>query len=94
MSAIGLVKRGVNLNTIANTNQVFSNMVSLSVTAYGGDVTVESGTLVGATFTALSTMTLKEGLSINVNATNGSVLGAMKITSGSATISAYVITMF
>ena len=45
MSAIGLVKRGVNLNTIANTNQVFSDMVSLSVTAYGGDVTIESGTL-------------------------------------------------
>tara|TARA_R100000908_G_scaffold64267_2_gene47563 strand:- start:414 stop:698 length:285 start_codon:yes stop_codon:yes gene_type:complete len=90
----GLVRRGVDLNTITNSDKVFTDYVSISITADGGNLTINSGYLdSGGTFVSVSSMTLLDGLSMNVNATNGSVLNSIKVTSGSASISGYVVAM-
>lgn len=90
----GLVRRGVDLNTITDTNKVFTDYVSISITADGGNLTINSGYIDGGgTFVSVSSMTLLDGLSMNVNATNGSVLNSIKVTSGSASINGYVVAM-
>lgn len=91
----GLVIRGVDLNTITNSDKVFTDYVSISITADGGNLTINSGYIDtdGTTFVSVSSMTLLDGLSMNVNATNGSVLNSIKVTSGSASISGYVVAM-
>lgn len=90
----GLVRRGVDLNTITNSDKVFTDYVSISITADGGNLTINSGYIDGnGDFESVSSMTLLDGLSMNVNATNGSVLNSIKVTSGSASISGYVVAM-
>ena len=90
----GLVRRGVDLNTITNSDKVFTDYVSISITADGGNLTINSGYIDGGgAFVSVSSMTLLDGLSMNVNATNGSVLNSIKVTSGSASIDGYVVAM-
>lgn len=83
-----LTIRATTLESVTNTNTTFTDFVSLSVTAFGGDITVEAGD--GTTFP--ESMTLKEGLSITLDATNGSVLPSIRVTAGSG-ITGYVVAM-
>ena len=94
MSATAKVVKGVNLNTIPNTNGIFTDCLSISITADGGDLTINSGYIDDSgTFQSLGSMTLLDGLSLNLNATNGSVLNSIKVTSASASINGYVVFM-
>ena len=94
MSATAKVVKGVNLNTITNTNGIFTDCLSISITADGGDLTINSGYIDDSgTFQSLGSMTLLDGLSLNLNATNGSVLNSIKVTSASASINGYVVFM-
>ena len=94
MSATAKVVKGVNLNTITNTNGIFTDCLSISITADGGDLTIESGFIDGGgCFQSLGSMTLLDGLSLNLNATNGSVLNSIKVTSASTSINGYVVFM-